>query len=285
MANENFLMPLDWDALMTDPNVVSMNDKEFRAYMNLLWTAWNQPMVGTLPDDEAKLAAFSRINSTDWQACKVSILACFQLKGGRWHQKKMREIHRKVLHNRKVNRERARKAANNRWHSSKHAPSMRGVKAEDASQSQSQIQELLHTHKAPYPEAEWPTPKDWMAYCELIGLPNWKAEMEYLNQERKHWEGVRNWQKHANFILNLWRNQGAHSEPPQRWPKKSGKKGESVWEKTKRRELLEKEIANHPATDKPGGFASPTDEERRELRELKQKLDKLNREIMENNDE
>ena len=77
-------MPLDWDAHMTDCNVVAMSAGEFRAYMYLLWTAWNQIPVGTLPPEDHALAAWARVTRGTCRGMKANVLKCFELTEGRY---------------------------------------------------------------------------------------------------------------------------------------------------------------------------------------------------------
>lgn len=76
----------------SDDKVDAMCNRELGAYMRLFCKAWHQDPAGTLPDDDAKLAAWAREPLKSWRKMKVAVMAPFILSDdGRWHQKRMKQ--------------------------------------------------------------------------------------------------------------------------------------------------------------------------------------------------
>lgn len=94
-----------------DDKVAAMCNRERGAYIMLLCIAWDQDPAGTLPDDDAKLAAWVGETRAAWSRMKSAVMAPFTLDGGRWHQKRMK-AERAALEKKS---ESATKAARTRW--------------------------------------------------------------------------------------------------------------------------------------------------------------------------
>ena len=80
----------DW---LSSPSVRMMTVEQRGAYIQLLATAWDSDIPGTLPKEEDKLATLSGCNSETWQRVRVSVLAMFEENkyGGSMYNRKMRE--------------------------------------------------------------------------------------------------------------------------------------------------------------------------------------------------
>jgi len=115
MADKLFLMPLDWDALLTDEKVIAMSDQAFRAYLHLLRAAWQSDVPGTLPDNDGFLARVTGLGPETWKQVRPEIQGCFRVSNGRWNQKKMRQIYDAVAARRKAQSEKGKNGAAKRW--------------------------------------------------------------------------------------------------------------------------------------------------------------------------
>lgn len=98
-----------------DSNVEAMALNEVGAYVLLLCKAWQEDPPGTLPNDDRKLAAWSKLYD-HWTEHKTYIMAPFTLESdNRWHQKRMeREFSYLCSRNAKAS-DKARDAAERRW--------------------------------------------------------------------------------------------------------------------------------------------------------------------------
>lgn len=101
--------------------------------------------------------------------------------------------------------------------------------------------------------AEWPLEKEWLEYCALIGLPEWKAKQEWLNQERARpkWKGIGKWQAHASWVRQLWEDAGRPGPTAARMGQGSGAIKKSAaserWTLQEEKKALETAIAEHAA--------------------------------------
>jgi uncharacterized protein YdaU (DUF1376 family) len=78
--------PKDW---LTDDKVMAMNRAQRGSYWDLLCHAWFQRPIGTLPVDDGLLARFAGCTQEEWLVEQTVILAPFELKEGRYHQKRL----------------------------------------------------------------------------------------------------------------------------------------------------------------------------------------------------
>jgi uncharacterized protein YdaU (DUF1376 family) len=115
MADKLFLMPLDWEALLTDEKVIAMTDQAFRAYMHLLRAAWQSDIPASLPDNDSFLARVTGLGLETWKQVRPEIEVCFRALHGRWHQKKMRQVYDEVVQRRKIQSEKGKNGAAKRW--------------------------------------------------------------------------------------------------------------------------------------------------------------------------
>ncbi len=115
MADKLFLMPLDWEALLTDEKVIAMTDPAFRAYMHLLRAAWQSDIPASLPDNDSFLARVSGLGLETWKQVRPEIVVCFRAASGRWHQKKMRQVYDDVMRRRNIQSDKGKMGAAKRW--------------------------------------------------------------------------------------------------------------------------------------------------------------------------
>ena len=97
------MLPLFTDAFIADTGHLTAH--ETGAYLMLLMVAWRIPEC-RLPDDDAKLARWSRVGARAWQRTKPAVMAFWTLKDGFWTQKRL------LLERAKTN-DRAQVARNN----------------------------------------------------------------------------------------------------------------------------------------------------------------------------
>lgn len=115
MADKLFLMPLDWEALLTDEKVIAMTDPAFRAYMHLLRAAWQSDIPASLPDNDSFLARVSGLGLETWKQVRPEIVVCFRVTSGRLHQKKMRQVYDDVMRRRNIQSDKGKMGAAKRW--------------------------------------------------------------------------------------------------------------------------------------------------------------------------
>lgn len=78
----------DW---LSSPNVALLSLEEEGAYLNLLMRAWKQPDCG-LPNDDAALAAWSKLGAAKWKKSGARLRALFEEQNGRlYNPRLMRE--------------------------------------------------------------------------------------------------------------------------------------------------------------------------------------------------
>ncbi len=116
MPNEFPYFPFYVDDFAADGKVEAMTTLEVGSYILLLCKAWKEQPRGTLPDDEAVLARWSRLSPTQWSEVAPRVLACFRLStDGRWHQKRMELEARKLLDLTNKRSKNGKLAAEARW--------------------------------------------------------------------------------------------------------------------------------------------------------------------------
>lgn len=90
------------DDFTSDGKVEAMTTEEVGAYILLLCKAWRESPVGSIPADDAVLARWTRQTPARWAECKPKVLAAFKLgTDSRWHQRRMRNDHKKLMAKRK----------------------------------------------------------------------------------------------------------------------------------------------------------------------------------------
>ena len=102
-----------------DEHVQAMGTLALGAYHRLLWRAWNQNPVGTLPNDDALLARWAGVTTDEWMRVKPELGPCFRLVrvagGTRWQQKRMVREYQAIATDKKQRSAAGRKAINARW--------------------------------------------------------------------------------------------------------------------------------------------------------------------------
>ncbi|MFC4172659.1 YdaU family protein [Microvirga sp. GCM10011540] len=79
-------LPLFTDAYIAD--TAHLTNEEHGAYLRLLMFAWRSPDC-SLPDDDVKLARMLGLTPKKWAALKVTVMAFWSLKDGRWLQSRL----------------------------------------------------------------------------------------------------------------------------------------------------------------------------------------------------
>lgn len=80
-------LPLFTNDWLASAKIITMTPAEEGAYIRLLCIAWNDDQC-SLPDDDASLAAMSRLNS-HWPESSAKIRACFEAHDGRLYNEKL----------------------------------------------------------------------------------------------------------------------------------------------------------------------------------------------------
>ena len=130
-------------------------------------------------------------------------------------------------------------------------------------------------------EAHWPSSKEFLEACRMIGLPDWKAEREWLYQEKQHppWRGIGNWRVHIAFERTKWEQAGRPGPAPER-KAKTASVGAVTFERKTRMEALRGLLAEHVANPESRSHKSePTDSEEAEFEKIQLELRKLEKEI------
>lgn len=106
-------MVADW---LSSTRIATMSPAQEGAFLRLLLHAWGDPDC-TLPDNDAKLAALSRLGS-DWEKFGAEVRACFvadQQRPGRIYNEKQRGIRAKQEARIQAAKTHGKKAAEARW--------------------------------------------------------------------------------------------------------------------------------------------------------------------------
>ena len=103
-----------------------MTTLAFGAYLRLLCRAWHETPVGTLPADDSSLAALARMKLKQWtspdpedpesEVIKRQVMAAWELKGERYHQKRMKREYKKLVDSSKSKSEAGKQGSSKRWH-------------------------------------------------------------------------------------------------------------------------------------------------------------------------
>lgn len=108
---------------LSDPAVDSMTNEELGAFTRLLCRAWDRDHPGVLPDDDEELANLARVDPLRWQCVRIAVARAFEVRDGRWTQKRMVREAIKLCERIDKRAKSATKAAYARW--MKHANAMR----------------------------------------------------------------------------------------------------------------------------------------------------------------
>lgn len=190
MADKLFLMPLDWDALLTDEKVIAMSDQAFRAYLHLLRAAWQSDNPASLPDNDSYLARVTCLGLEAWKQVRPEVQVCFRVSNGRWNQKKMRQVFDEVMQRRNIQSQKGKNGAAKRW---ANAPAnSRGITQASAGQSpddgnQSQNQTNTKETSSPPPASAAPSESERFVSWFLALLKETGAEPPITPSVRENW--------------------------------------------------------------------------------------------------
>lgn len=81
------------DAYLSD--TMHLTTVEHGAYLLMLMTAWRDPLC-SLPNDDRKLAAMTRMNANSWKTHKATLMEFWEVQDGRLIQKRLRLERQKV---------------------------------------------------------------------------------------------------------------------------------------------------------------------------------------------
>jgi uncharacterized protein YdaU (DUF1376 family) len=109
-------IPLYVNDFVTDEHVDDMSTLALGAYWRLIFKAWHQTPVGSIPNDDDKLAQWSRLSHEDWEKVRKSVLAAWELgDDNKFHQKRLEREFKKLKRNSKVRSSAGSKGAETRW--------------------------------------------------------------------------------------------------------------------------------------------------------------------------
>jgi len=84
--------PLYVSDLLGDDKVIIQDLTQFGAYMRLLCLAWQQKPPATIPSDDAVIAKMLGITISEWAGLKPTVIQCWQLRGDRYYNKRLRQV-------------------------------------------------------------------------------------------------------------------------------------------------------------------------------------------------
>lgn len=91
-------LPVDVDRLTSDELVEAMTTEEFGAYFLLLCKAWKSDPPCSIPNDDATLARWSRVDLKTWNRIRTKVLAPWkQSSDGRLYQKRLLVVYKDVM--------------------------------------------------------------------------------------------------------------------------------------------------------------------------------------------
>lgn len=91
------LYPTD---LLGDDKVIAQNLTEFGAYMRLLCLAWQQKPAASIPSDDALIARLLGVPASEWARLRPAVIPCWQLRGGRFHNARLRAVYKDMMDSR-----------------------------------------------------------------------------------------------------------------------------------------------------------------------------------------
>ena len=122
-----------------DALVEAMSTTQVGAYILLLCKAWQHKPPASLPNDDAILARYARLEPHVWSEVKAGVLAPFSLgTDGRWHQKRLRQTYEDTVKAMAAKSKKAADAANARWRKAPDADAMLEHCTSNASASESE---------------------------------------------------------------------------------------------------------------------------------------------------
>lgn len=139
-------IPLYYESFIADNRVQLMTTEQVGAYVFLMFAAWQEKPPASLPDDDAKLAGWSKLSITKWKKIGPQILECWRLEDGRWYHDRLADEHAKSVFKMEKAAFAGKKGADARWQphavaiATASQPQCDGNGIQSQSQSQSQIQ-------------------------------------------------------------------------------------------------------------------------------------------------
>lgn len=104
------------DDFASDGDVEAMSTAQVGAYMLLLCKAWREEPVGSVPDDDRRLARWARMTPEEWSEAKSAVMTPFNLRtDGRWHQPRMEREFMKLRESSRRRAEAGTVGAEKRW--------------------------------------------------------------------------------------------------------------------------------------------------------------------------
>lgn len=104
------------DDFASDGDVEAMSIAQVGAYMLLLCKAWREDPVGSVPDDDRRLARWARMTPEEWSEAKPAVMVPFTLRtDGRWHQPRMQREFMKLRESSRRRAEAGTEGAKKRW--------------------------------------------------------------------------------------------------------------------------------------------------------------------------
>lgn len=139
---------------VADGKVESMSTEEVGAYVLLLCKAWHETPPCSIPNNDAVLSRWSRIEPQRWAACRIAVLHCWTLNAqdNRYYQKRLQSEYRKLRELQNLRSRAGVKGNTKRWHSDRKAISRA---SESESESESPTVDVSHQ-----PRARERTPRD-----------------------------------------------------------------------------------------------------------------------------
>jgi uncharacterized protein YdaU (DUF1376 family) len=293
------------DDVLANARILMLDNAQVGGLLFLMAHAWIDPSQ-SLPADDVILAKLARMSPKQWKAHGADIRAFgveengriyFQsLKAQAEHNAAVREIRAKGGHSRAARMRQPTvyaPASPETCSSTAQAPagacsstaqadaescSTGGISEHRAQSTDNPppapaVRDVAEPGETPY--AEWPTELEWMAFCERLGLPEWKASEAFLKREAKKWAGVRDWKAEARLVLHWWMRDGRQVEP---LAAKNGvmrggggrpERGSTAWRMglQEERAAIMRQIEQHVANEASAySKAEPTAEERADLR-------------------
>ncbi len=129
---------------------------------------------------------------------------------------------------------------------------------------------------------EIPDERTFRRYAEMIGLPKWRADDEWLKLERDQWclprgqamVPIASWQRHLDLVRSYWERDGRPMEPPKRVNGNGSSSGAAVVDRVSmERELSE--LTTSIRNLQPEGLNQLAGEDAERMRVLKARRKEL----------
>lgn len=200
-SHGNFSMPLNCEAFLSDPDVVTMELGELGLYVLLLMQSWVND-DGGLPNDTNKLRKLGRCDKQEWDEYSPAVLSKFYKKGKRIYNKRLLEELDKL----NARRENGRKGGK-----AKPKQNASETQAKDKQNTSGTLSK--NQHPEPEPELELKTINTTSRGEEnRISSDSWKSAggFEYESVIKNNLP-VKDWERSGHFFLWCFENLN-HSE-------------------------------------------------------------------------